>query len=543
MTHPELSTDHVLARAVPKRPVGPREESSRPAAAFWLARSTLLDPLFFGLLAALVSATGSWIPSKWNDEAATQSAASRSLAQLWQMMQNIDAVHGLYYAFMHFWIILFGTSNFAMRAPSVIAVAAACAGVVVLGRRLGSRRIGLYSGAIFMILPRVTWMGMEARSYAFTALVAVWLTVILVGLIDGNHRRWWAVYAILAAVGAVLNVYLALLVVAHGVSLLLARQRRPQPFRVLLSWAISAAIAALCALPVVLLVVRQTGQLPFGPLTVGNVANSVLFQQYFTGAAPTVQRSVPFPPTSLWATAAIVLACCGWALMIAAVAWRRIRSTIDENRTVGLLAMTVPWIVVPFVLLMGFSLAVTPIYTARYFSFTTPAVALLMGTSVAAFAKHWKRIGAIALLAVIALPIYLSQRGPTSKNATDWEQAAAVLQAHARPGQDIYYGPIAVGSTLSISKVRDAYPAALSQLNDITLNQTGVESNTLWDSQRPLTDARSTLRTTAALWVVLEHSGTASPVSTVQQRYLQKEGLHLSRAWRGQSTDVLLYTR
>jgi mannosyltransferase len=512
-------------------------------AAYWLARSQWLDPLLFGLLAALVAGTGSWIPSKWNDEAATQTAASRSLAELWQMMQNIDAVHGLYYAFMHFWIIVFGTSNFAMRAPSVIAVAGACAGVVVLGRRLGTRRIALYSAAIFMILPRVTWMGMEARSYAFTAPVAVWLTIILVGLVDGKHPRWWAAYASLAAVGAVLNIYLALLVVAHGVSLVLARRRRPQPPRVLVSWAISAGIAALCAAPVVLLVLRQTGQLPFGPLTFGNVANSVLFQQYFTGAAPTVQRSVPVPPTSLWATAAIVLACCGWTLMIVALASRRIRSAIDRNSTVGLLAMAVPWMVVPFVLLMGFSLAVTPIYTARYFSFTTPAVALLMGTSVAGFAKRWKRIGAIGLIAAVALPVYLSQRGPTSKSATDWEQAAAVIQAHASPGQDIYFGPIAVGSALSTSKVRDAYPAVLSQLNDITLSKIGVESNTLWDSQRPLSDARSTLRTTAALWVVLAHPGIPSPASTVQQSYIEREGLHLSRAWRGESTDVLLYTR
>jgi mannosyltransferase len=543
VTNPDLSAGNMLARAMPQPMVGVRERRSRTVAAYWLARSRWLDPLLFGLLAALVSATGSWIPSKWNDEAATQTAASRSLAELWQMVQKIDAVHGFYYAFMHFWIIPFGTSNFAMRAPSVIAVAVACAGVVVLGKRLGTRRIALYSAAIFMILPRVTWMGMEARSYALTALVAVWLTVILVGLVDGTHRRWWAAYAILAALGAILNVYLALLVLAHGVSLVLARRRRPQPPRVLVSWAISAAVAALCAAPVVLLVVGQTGQLPFGPLTFGNVANSVLFQQYFTGAAPTVQRSVPFPPTSGWATAAIVLACCGWTLMIALVASRRLRSTIDRTKTVGLLAMAVPWIVVPFVLLMGFSLAVTPIYTARYFSFTTPAVALLMGACVAAFAKRWKRIGAIALIAVVALPVYLSQRGPTSKNATDWEQAAAVLQAHASPGQNVYYGPIAVGSSLSTSKVRDAYPAVLSRLNDITLDQTGVESNTLWDSQRPLTDARSTLRATAALWVVLAHPGIASPASTVQQRYLEKEGLHLSRAWRGESTDVLLYTR
>jgi mannosyltransferase len=202
-----------------------------------------------------------------------------------------------------------------------------------------------------------------------------------------------------------------------------------------------------------------------------------------------------------------------------------------------------PWVVVPFVLLIGFSLVVTPIYTARYFSFTTPAVALLMGTSLAALASQWKRILAFTAIVALALPVFLSQRGPTSKNDTDWQQAAAVLEHYAKPGQDIYYGPIATGSTLSTSKLRDAYPAVVSSLHDITLKQTGTQSNTLWDSQWPLTHARSTLRTTSTLWVVLEHYGLPSPAITKQEKYIERQGLHLSKAWRGPSTDVLLFSR
>jgi mannosyltransferase len=508
-----------------------------------VGRSRWLDPLVLGVLATLISSIGSWIPSKWNDEAATQTAATRSLPQLWQMMHHIDAVHGTYYAFMHFWILAFGTSNFALRLPSMLAVGFACAGVVVLGKRLGSRRIAICSALVFMILPRVTWMGIEARSYAFTALIAVWLTVLLLRAVDQQRSKWWAVYTILAALGVMVNVYLALLVLAHGVALVISRRRHPVPLRVLIGWCIAAVLAAILASPIVLLVVGQTSQLPFGPLSFTSVANTLLFQQYFTGATPTLGRSVPFPPTTVWATAAILLACCGWALMIASVASKRIRATSNKSSILGLLAVTVPWVVVPFVLLIGYSLAVTPIYTARYFSFTTPAVSLLMGTSVAALSTQWKRLVAFGILATLALPIFLSQRGPTSKNDTDWQQAAAVIQAHAKPGQDIYYGPIRPGSTLSTSKLRDAYPAVVSTLNDITLKQTGAQANVLWDSQYPLTDARRTLQTTSTLWVVLEHYGLPSPATTKQENYIEKQGLRIAKVWRGPSTDVVLFTR
>lgn len=91
--------------------------------------------VWVGALSTVVASTGSWVASKWNDDAATQTAALRSLPRLWQMMQNVDAVHGMYYCLMHFWVLAFGASNFALRAPSMIAVGAAAAGVVVvLGR-------------------------------------------------------------------------------------------------------------------------------------------------------------------------------------------------------------------------------------------------------------------------------------------------------------------------------------------------------------------------------------------------------------------------
>ena len=202
-----------------------------------------------------------------------------------------------------------------------------------------------------------------------------------------------------------------------------------------------------------------------------------------------------------------------------------------------------PWVVVPFISIIGFSLVVTPIYTARYFSFTTPAVALLMGTSIAALSSQWKRVAAIALMAVVALPIFLSQRGPTSKNDTNWQQAASVIQSHAKPGQDIYYGPIRTGSSLSTSKVRDAYPAVLDQLHDITQKTTGVQTNTLWDSQWPLTHTRTILRSTPLLWVVLEHYGVPSPATTKQEKYIEANGLHLKQAWRRPDTNVLLFVR
>ena len=113
-----------------------------------------LDPLIVGVLAAALSLGGAGRPSFWYDEAATISASySRSLQQLWQMLSNVDAVHGLYYLLMHGWFQIFPPTEFWSRAPSGLAVGAAAAGVVVLGRQFSSRTVALSSGVVCGIMP------------------------------------------------------------------------------------------------------------------------------------------------------------------------------------------------------------------------------------------------------------------------------------------------------------------------------------------------------------------------------------------------------
>ena len=75
-------------------------------------------------------------PSYWFDEAATLSAARRSVPQLWALLRSTDAVHGLYYLGMHGWLALVGTSEAATRAPSAIGLGLACG---LVARRLPRR--------------------------------------------------------------------------------------------------------------------------------------------------------------------------------------------------------------------------------------------------------------------------------------------------------------------------------------------------------------------------------------------------------------------
>ncbi len=117
------------------------------------------DAVVVAVFATVVSAAGAARPSLWFDEAATISAGTRSIPELWRLLGNIDAVHGLYYLFMHGWFTVFPATEFWSRLPSCLAVGVAAAGVVVLGRQFSSRTVAVAAGIVFSILPRVTWAG------------------------------------------------------------------------------------------------------------------------------------------------------------------------------------------------------------------------------------------------------------------------------------------------------------------------------------------------------------------------------------------------
>src|ERR1044072_2475587 len=86
-------------------------------------KGRVADPLAVAGFAGVVSAAGAARPSFWFDEAATISASTRSVPDLWQLLHSIDAVHGLYYLVMHGWFAVFPATEFFSRVSSCVAVA------------------------------------------------------------------------------------------------------------------------------------------------------------------------------------------------------------------------------------------------------------------------------------------------------------------------------------------------------------------------------------------------------------------------------------
>ncbi|PRC47909.1 hypothetical protein C6A85_82530, partial [Mycobacterium sp. ITM-2017-0098] len=86
------------------------------------ARHLAVAPSLVGLLAVVLGVAGAERPSFWVDEAATISAATRPMPDLWALLHHVDAVHGLYYLLMHGWFAVAPVSEGWSRLPSSLMI-------------------------------------------------------------------------------------------------------------------------------------------------------------------------------------------------------------------------------------------------------------------------------------------------------------------------------------------------------------------------------------------------------------------------------------
>jgi mannosyltransferase len=446
-------------------------------------RLAVLDPLIVGVLAAAVSLGGAGRPSFWYDEAATISASySRSLAQLWQMMSNVDAVHGLYYLLMHGWFKFLPPTEFWSRAPSGLAVGGAAAGVVVLGKQFSSRTVAVSSGVICAVLPRATWAGVEARPYALSMMAAVWLTVLFVHATRRDNAWLWLLYGIVLATSILLDVYLALMLLAHGAFLCLYRHGRT----VLVRFAITSVLAGCAVTPFVVETIGQAHQIiwvsPIGRRTIEDVA----IQQYF-------ERSPAFMLVS-----ALVVA-------TAVVLWR-FTSTQLVQADRQLLTVAITWLVVPTALILGWSALVNPIYTPRYLCFTAPAMALVLGVCIGALAvTPWAATAIVSVLALAAGPNYLlTQRSPYAKYGMDYSQVADLITAKAAPGDCLLVNDTVTFMPAPMRPLMAARPDAYRKLIDLSLWQRAADRNDVFDTNLIPEASAGPLSDCHVMWIITE---------------------------------------
>ncbi len=449
-----------------------------------------------------------------NDEVATRYAALLPLHLLARLLRHVDAVHGVYYLVMHGWVAV-GTSPAVLRIPSVISMVVAVALVALIGQRLtGSGWAGLFAGLIVAFTPTISYYAQTARSYALVyACVAGATLVLLLALSaeqaagpDAGRRpllRCWLGYAALMALAGYLNEMALLALVAHGVTVALARYGR----RSLQHWAAAAAATVVVLLPLAALSVTERGAIGWIPRP-GLFSLRILFHDYFGATtavavllfACAVVAVLPdrFAPRRTLASApgqpepaAVEPAAAPW--------WRR--------GGVSLPSVAAPLLVLPGVVLMAESLVAHPLYVDRYVLYGQAGAALLagggayrLGQWLAAAAGRRGLVWVPGLVVcVLALVLQLAPqhrvRTPQSR-LYDFGGPSRYLAARARPGDGILF------FSDFYRKARLGYPADYRHVSDFSVAVSPAQAGNFQGHDKPLRRLLPLMLDQQRIWVV-----------------------------------------
>jgi len=387
--------------------------------------------------------------SLWLDETYSAWFSALSLHQLWTDVPRYETHPPMYYSLLAGWRRLFGDSEAALRAPSVLAGVLTIAAVASAGRVLrslpGRDATALVAALFLAVNTGSIQYAQQARPYALEtlfatlAILAAWslLERLLAGR-TGTRDVLAPAAALAVSTGATLWTHDTAVVVAGGIWAGLAAALLAHTGGQRAREAAILGAAGLGALAVFA---------PFLPLL-------VMQASHMTSTTFWVQAK----PEDLWAAWYLVaggnegtLAAFGTLIVAGlAVAWRRCRPQALFMLVVLLL---------PLAAVLAVSFLVKPIFIDRLFEWLTP-LSMVAAAIGAVAALRWRVPGVVA----IAIVVGLSLKGTYwfyGWKREDWRGIVQAIERQARPGDLVVVVPNELSVPLAYYARSPAFPEVL----------------------------------------------------------------------------------
>lgn len=430
------------------------------------------------ILGALIGCVALGAASLWYDEAMSVAYATLPLPSLWLVIHHSDAVFGLYYALLHGWTTLFGTSETAVRSLSVVASLGTIWVTYLLGVRLFDRSAATIAAFLVAIDPFFVFFAREARAYSLVIFLAAASTLLFVEAVHRDSRRLWLAYAFVTVLALYMHIFASLIVVAHALALAI---RRP-PRSTWVAFGLSAGAIVLCALPLLRAMLANEDNQSWIP-----VPNPHALLAFFIDLAGSLKL--------------LLLE----ALLIAVgivVTWRR----GDAKGRAWQYALLVTWLVAPVVIVFVIS-HVRPMFVSRYFALSVVPFVLLIADGIARLRPPVLRVAVLTGIAVLCVlvikPFY-------AISAEDWRDAQRYIATRSRPGDaEVRYRPM-------IAPALDYYAARLPRAAQTPAILYPSPQRYVFWSHYPETnvaDRVSALAPGQRLWLVISYPGSEGPES------------------------------
>ncbi|MBV9605332.1 MAG: glycosyltransferase family 39 protein [Solirubrobacterales bacterium] len=325
----------------------------------------------------------------WEDEAITTGIASHSLSAIPGILRH-DGSPPLFYMLLHVWISIFGASESATHALSLVFGLLCIPAGMWSGWSLFGRRAGLYMAVLCALGTFLTAYAQETRMYELMALLGILETTAFIHAFV-NRRRG---YLILFAVCQALMLYTHAWGLFFGAGLLVA---------LIPIWLVSEDRRGILRDVVLAYVAAGVLFLPWVP--------NFFYQATHTGApwAPTIRFGVPvlLSRDLLGSDRITVALITAWIIGLAPLFTKRQRRTRD-----GTMMWSLIWLIAGTLIIAWLASQITPAFVARYMAPLLAAILLLAAWGAARSGV----VGLVMIALFLAFIVHLSSYAPRYKS-------------------------------------------------------------------------------------------------------------------------------
>jgi len=334
----------------------------------------------------------------WEDEAITTGIASHSLRAIPGILRH-DGAPPLFYMLLHVWMSVFGASEPATHALSLVFGLLCIPAGMWMGWALCGRRAGLYMAVLCALSTFLTAYAQETRMYELMALLGILQTTAFIMAFVYRRRG----YLILFAVCQALMLYTHAWGLFFGAGFLVA---------LIPIWRVSEDRRGVVRDALLAYVGAGILFLPWVP--------NFVYQATHTGApwAPTIRFGVPvlLSRDLLGADRITVALLVAWIIGLAPLFTKRLRRTRD-----GTVMWSLIWLITGTLVIAWLASQITPAFVARYMAPLLPAILLL-----AAWGAARSGVVGLVLIAVFAaFVVHPSSYAPRYKS--DMQDISGVM--------------------------------------------------------------------------------------------------------------------
>jgi len=386
----------------------------------------------------------------WVDEAISVRQASLPFGEMLADMRTTDVHPPLHHAVLWVTVRLFGTSELAVRLPSLLAGVALVPVMYKAGAAVYDRRTGLIAAALATVAPFCVWYSQEARMYSLFMLFAALAVYAQVMAVRRGRSADWLLYAVASAAMLWTQYFAVLPIAVQQLGFVWVAWSRRRDRRALVGlvkgWAATTALIVLAVLPLTGIISAQfeayshrsdglsaPSQAGAGSSTIGGTIS------IYAAGANLIWAVWGYHADGVMAQIAAVwpLGMLGGLLLL---------GRGRRGASVLLLAL----VVVPMAALFAVGSMKRDLFELRYFSGAVPVALLLGARLVSATTRRRGAVAVAGVLVVGTMAIGLVDQQLNGANPRRYDFAGALdrIEARAQPGDVLLYEPAYLGDVI-----------------------------------------------------------------------------------------------